>query len=62
VSKDRVIISTVKIGTSKQKIEALLLKKETDSKSKKSIAEFAGKLKTKINPSDFQKELRNEWE
>jgi|AntRauMFilla1563_2_1112583.scaffolds.fasta_scaffold125820_2 hypothetical protein len=56
------MVSIIKKGTSKQKIEALLSKKETESKSKKSIAEFAGKLKTKINPSDFQKELRNEWE
>ena len=56
------MVSIIKKGTSKQKIEAILLKKETDSKSKKSIAEFAGKLKTKIKPSDFQKELRNEWE
>jgi hypothetical protein len=56
------VVSIIKKGTSKQKIEAILLKKEMDSKSKKSIAEFAGNLKTKIKPSDIQKELRNEWE
>lgn len=54
------MVSIIKKGTSKKEIEALLSEKET-VKSKKSIAKFAGKLKTKIDPIDFQKELRNEW-
>lgn len=54
------MVPIIKKGTSKKEIEDLLSKKKI-AKSKKSLAKFAGKLNTKVDPIDFQKELRNEW-
>ena len=41
-----------------QKLNKLVLKKNQGFQSKK----YSGKIKTKIDPLSYQKNLRNEWE
>jgi len=55
------MVTIIKRGTSKKEIEQRI--KEVISKlPKKNILKYAGKLKTDIDPSLFQMQMRNEWE
>lgn len=54
------MVTVIKKGTIirevKKKVDTIVFKS-----SGKSIAEFAGKLKTKIDPLIYQKQMRDEW-
>ncbi len=55
------MVTIIKKGTSIVKMKALL--KIAFSKTpKKSIKKYAGVLKTDVDPVEYQKRLRNEWE
>ena len=54
------MVTIIKRGTSNKEIEQRI--KEVISKlPKNDILKFAGKLKTDIDPSLYQMEMRNEW-
>lgn len=55
------MVTVIKKGTSKEEIKKRI--NEVVSKSsKKNIRKYAGTLKTSIDPLEYQKKLRNEWE
>ncbi len=55
------MVTIIKKGTSideiKRKIDEIFSRS-----SKREILKYAGKLKTDINPLEFQKRMRDEWE
>jgi hypothetical protein len=54
------MLTLIKKGSSKREIRKKL--ELVFSKKKKSnILKFAGKLKSDIDPVEFQKQMRNEW-
>jgi hypothetical protein len=55
------MVSIVKKGTLKLEIETIISRQERETKSEKSIAAFAGKLITELNPNFYQKKRRDEW-
>jgi hypothetical protein len=55
------MVTIIKRRTSKKEIEQRI--KEVISKlPKNDILKFAGKLKTDLDPSLYQMQMRNEWE
>lgn len=55
------MVTVIKKGTPIDKVKELL--NEAFSKApKKNIRQFAGVLQTDIDPLDYQKRMRNEWE
>ncbi|MGV3538693.1 MAG: hypothetical protein ACO1OQ_02720 [Rufibacter sp.] len=54
------MVTVIKKGASKEEIRKQLAAVIPQS-SKKNILEFAGKLKTAINPLEYQKQMRDEW-
>lgn len=55
------MVTVIKKGTSKEEIKRKI--NEVVSKTSKSdILKYAGKLKMDIDPLEYQKKLRNEWE
>jgi 4-hydroxy-3-methylbut-2-enyl diphosphate reductase IspH len=42
-------------------VEVMVIVQEKKSKSKKTLADFAGKMKSNIDWVAYQKEIRNEW-
>lgn len=55
------MITVIKKGISKREIRKRL-KKVFAKKKDDGIVKFAGKLKTDINPLEFQRKMRDEWE
>lgn len=51
---------TIKKGMKKKEMEEIIQKSKTYIKYS-NLAELAGKLKTDIDPLEFQKKMRNEW-
>jgi hypothetical protein len=45
-----------------EEIEVLVIIEEVKVKSKKTLADFAGKMNSKIDWLAYQKEIRNEWQ
>ena len=55
------MVTVIKKGTPKEEIKKRV--DEAISKtSKKDILKYAGKLKTDIDPLDYQRQMRDEWE
>ncbi|WP_164891183.1 hypothetical protein [Botryobacter ruber] len=55
------MVTIIKKGTPKKEIKKLIT--EAISKAPKSnIMKYAGALKTDIDPMDYQKQMRDEWE
>jgi 4-hydroxy-3-methylbut-2-enyl diphosphate reductase IspH len=42
-------------------VEVMVIVQQEKSKSKKTLADFAGKMKSNIDWVAYQKEIRNEW-
>lgn len=55
------MVTIIKKGTSLLEIRKLIDKALSKNK-RKGIMAYAGKLKTEIDPVQYQKKLRNEWE
>lgn len=59
--KDQVMVTIIKKGTPKEEIKQRV--NEVVSKSPKvDIMKYAGKLQTDIDPLEYQRKLRDEWE
>ncbi len=55
------MVTIIKKGTPKEEIKKRV--NEIVSKSpKRDIMKYAGKLKTDIDPLEYQKQMRDEWE
>jgi len=54
------MVTIIKKGSSFDEIEKKIQKISTKNKSK--IQKFAGSLKSEIDPLEWQKNIRNEWE
>ncbi len=55
------MVTVIKKGTPKEEIKKRI--NEVVSKtSKRDIMKYAGKLKTGIDPLEYQKQIRDEWE
>ena len=55
------MVTIIKKGTPKEEIKKRV--EEVISKTpKKDIMKYAGKLKTNIDPLEYQMQMRNEWE
>jgi hypothetical protein len=55
------MVTVIKKGTPKEEIKKRI--NEVVSKtSKRDIMKYAGKLKTSIDPLEYQKQIRDEWE
>ena len=55
------MVTVIKKGTPKEEIKKRI--EEAISKApKKDIMKYAGKLKTDIDPLEYQKQMRDEWE
>lgn len=55
------MVTIIKKGTPKEEIKKRV--DEAISKSpKKDIMKYAGKLKTDIDPLEYQRQMRDEWE
>ena len=55
------MVTIIKKGTPREEIRKRI--NEVVSKTlKKDIMKYAGKLKAKIDPLVYQREMRNEWE
>lgn len=55
------MVTIIKKGTSKEKIKEKI--DEAVSRTpKKNIKKFAGALSTSIDPLEYQKQIRDEWE
>ena len=55
------MVTVIKKGTPKDEIKKQI--DEVVSKApKKDIRKYAGKLKMDIDPLEYQKQMRNEWE
>ena len=50
------------INNDVDEIEVLVIVEQKKTKSKKTLADFAGKLEYKGNWVAFQKKIRNEWD
>ena len=55
------MVTIIKKGTPKKEIRQRI-NKVISKKPKRSIMKYAGKLKTDIDPLDYQKKMRDEWE
>ncbi len=55
------MVTTIKKGTKREKI-LIALKKRHPVVKGINLLKYCGIIKLKIDPLDFQKELRNEWE
>ncbi len=42
-------------------VEVMVIVQEEKIKSKKTLADFAGKMKSNIDWGSYQKKIRNEW-
>ncbi|WP_114750027.1 hypothetical protein [Pleomorphovibrio marinus] len=59
--EDQIMVTIIKKGTPKEEIKKRV--NEIVSKSpKRDIMKYAGKLKTDIDPLEYQKQMRDEWE
>lgn len=59
------MITVIKKGTSASEMKKQMqeaLKNASKSAKKKDISPFFGKIKLKIDPLEYQKKMRNEWE
>ncbi len=54
------MLTIIKKGTPAKEIKKKI-NEVVSRTSKKNIAKFAGKLKSKIDPLEFQKKMRDEW-
>lgn len=54
------MLTLIKKGSSKKEIRKKL-ELIFSKRKKNNLLEFAGKLKTDIDPVEFQKQMRNEW-
>jgi len=54
------MVTIIKKGTSTAEIQRKI-EKALQGKRKRSIMDFAGLLKSDIDPIEFQKQIRNEW-
>jgi malic enzyme len=54
------MVTIIKKGASNAAIQRKI-KKALKGKKKLSIMDFAGLLKSKIDPLEFQKQMRDEW-
>ncbi len=55
------MVTIIKKGTSKDDIKKKI-KEAFDKKPVSDILRYAGTLKTKIDPLEYQKQMRDEWE
>ncbi len=55
------MVTVIKKGESKESIQKKMAQ-ATSNSPKKDISKHAGKLKLKIDPIAFQKQIRDEWE
>jgi len=55
------MITVIKKGTPIKKMKELMDKAFSKS-AKNDIRKYAGILKTEIDPLEYQKQMRNEWE
>lgn len=55
------MVTIIKKGTPKKEI-IKQINKVISKRSKKGIMQYAGKLKTDIDPLEYQKKMRDEWE
>lgn len=59
--EDQIMVTIIKKGTPKEEIKKRV--NEVISKSpKRDIMKYAGKLKTDIDPLEYQRQMRDEWE
>lgn len=54
------MVTIIKRGSSAAEIKKKIQK--ISSKSKNKLQKFAGSLKSEIDPLEWQKSIRNEWE
>lgn len=57
----KTIVTIIKKGTSKKEAKKLIDDAVTKA-GKKDLRKYAGILKTDIDPLEYQKQIRNEWE
>jgi hypothetical protein len=50
------------ISNNAEEVEVMVIVNNAEVRNKKTIADFAGKIKTDIDWLSFQKNIRNEWE
>ena len=50
------------INMNDQEVEVMVIVEQVKIKSKKTVEDFAGKIKTNIDWLAYQKEIRNEWQ
>jgi hypothetical protein len=57
------MLTIIKKGTSIQEVKKLLGKAVNEARKKRlNVERFSGVLKTDIDPLEYQKQIRNEWE
>ncbi|MCF8303209.1 MAG: hypothetical protein K9I94_08045 [Bacteroidales bacterium] len=54
------MVTIIRKGSSKEEIRKRI-DKAIAKKQKKNIMQYAGKLKIKIDPLEYQKKIRDEW-
>ena len=54
------MVTIIKKGTPKDEIRKRITNAVSKSR-KKNILKYAGKLNLKVDPLDYQKQMRNEW-
>lgn len=55
------MVTIIKKGASRQEIKKRI-NKVIAKQSNKGIMKYAGKLKSNIDPLEYQKKMRNEWD
>jgi len=55
------MVTIIKKGTPKKEIKQRI-NKVISKKQNKGIMKYAGKLKTDMDPMEYQKKMRDEWE
>ena len=55
------MVTIIKKGTSKEEIKKQV-DKAISKTPKKDITKYAGKLRTDIDPLEYQRQMRDEWE
>jgi hypothetical protein len=59
--EDQIMVTIIKKGTPKEEIKKRV--NEVISKSpKRDIMKYAGKLKTDLDPLEYQRQMRDKWE
>ncbi|UJP63342.1 hypothetical protein [Mongoliitalea daihaiensis] len=61
LSKEKLMVTIIKKGMSKKKAK-MLVDEAVNKSQKKDIKRYAGILNTKIDPLEYQKKIRDEWE